>query len=507
MIKQLLMHIGRNSHRDYANSITSNSAYQMMSSIFNIDILEELLATSCTTTVEAQLSSAVQQALHLACQPSATILLRFLTQQWHVDGYHKSISHNLDHKSISSGRLINGIRYVVSSDNSAKVSSIAIYVKVGSRDEPIGKYGMAHFIEHMLFRGTKTRTALQLMSDVYQYGAELNGYTSYDYTSYYAKITSDYLEHAAAIFSDMLFQSVFDQKSIDTERDVVINEINSRNEDTEYCLRKVIQRLVFCGTSLAHSPAGNAKDIKTISRDDLLSLWSDYVPDNIVISIHTSKNSNEVVNMLNKYFHTSCVRAHPISRQDLSHLIQTQPCISTEALNRKEASIGIAFIAPSYRNRMHYVLNLIGVILAGNMISRLSLKLREDLGLAYSINYDLDTYSDIGIFAIILSTLNDQSIIDRAIAVVLAELSDLSKNAIPYRELRQAKDFLLGRIKIDAEDSLFLVRQYGLSMLYQDRAVTIDELLSIYNSINSQEILTAAQQIFDIGKLNIAIIS
>jgi len=416
------------------------------------------------------------------------------------------------------GQLKNGIKYVINHNTSYTSSTIIVFFKVGSRNEQKKYYGISHYIEHLLFKGTKNRKKPQeIVNPLYRYGARVNAFTDRDNTGYYVKIVPKHLDKALEILSDMLFNSLFREKDLQVEKKVVLNELERFASDPEKQIDQMITKLLYHDTTLEHDIGGTKEDIMNYTHDMVMSyLLRFYIKENIVISI-AGKTSKDIIKKLNKYFGQQ--EFHYIPQKNLIHNNQTVLYPNLRILQNgvrfnniirkdlKQAYVTIGVPTYSINDERSFTVDIIGTILAGNMASRLFIKLREKLGLVYTVRKDIDKFEDCGSLKIVFSTFNGTDSIKKCYSEVIKEFDNLMKNKVSKKELQYAKDYLIGTINLSQENTKSVAMFIGQSQLFMSNPLTYEELIKKYKKVSSEDIYNVANEIFNINKTNLSIIS
>jgi len=284
------------------------------------------------------------------------------------------------------------------------VSCISVFIKVGSVNETDSLYGASHFLEHILFKGTKSRpNSVDISKELDSVGAYFNAYTDKDITSFVIKLHSDYLNKAIDILSDMLLNSVFEPNNFELEKRVVLEEINKNLDLPENQAIENLYKIVFNNNPLERSIGSEEKYILNYSRDDVINYFKNYYSsNNIFISITSNLDLDNIMILLNNS-HFKNYKKKEITYKLPKLEIQYNPRYNIKRKELEQLHIAIGFPVCSRYNDDKYILDMIRVILSGNMSSRLFLDLRESHGLSYNISISVDHYDTCGIFYIYTS--------------------------------------------------------------------------------------------------------
>lgn len=383
--------------------------------------------------------------------------------------------------------------------------SVLVLVKTGSRYENEKNNGVAHFIEHLLFKGTKKRpTSFSISKELDGIGADYNAFTSKDKTGYYIKAPKEHLELALDILSDMIFHSKFDNVEIERERGVIIEEINMYNDNPVMNIDSLIENSVFDGHALGRQISGEIKTVKGITRNDILQFYKQYYKrENMFIGIAGNFSEREAKRLIKKYFKVS---EFNISESfDVFKPYQQSSQIELTEKNTDQVHLAIGFQSVKYGDKYDKALEFLSVILGGNMSSRLFMKIREKLGLCYYIRCESSHYEDTGIFTI-LSGL-DKSRIEEAVKNIFKELKGFVKNGITQEELNMAKEFLKGKFMLRMEDSMNVIAFYCEQLIMTGKFKSFERTMSEFDKVTKKDILEAGRKILSKDKVNLAVIS
>ncbi len=401
----------------------------------------------------------------------------------------------------------NKTRLILIPDKHTKATTVLFLFGVGSRYETKEINGASHFIEHLMFKGTKKRpTTLDISKALDSVGAEFNAMTSKDYTGYYVKIDEAKQELAVDVLTDMILNSKFESAEINKERGVVIEEINMYQDNPLMAIEGVLEGLVFKGNTLGWEIAGPVATIRKVTRQQLLDYKNKfYRPDNVVIVVAGNFNSKIDKLIKNKF-------VDKIGDEQLGtnlqfkkfQSIQKQPQIKVQYKNTKQVQLAIGFPAFGYEDERTYALHLLSVILGGNMSSRLFISVRERRGLCYFVRCYPSFYQDTG--NMYIQSGLDISRLDEATKVILSELKKIKQKGVTAKELKDAKEYLRGKIVLALEDSSSLAEYYAKQELLVGQSMTPEEKFKKYEKVSLADIQAVAKQIFVKEKLSMALI-
>ena len=397
--------------------------------------------------------------------------------------------------------LKNGIRVVHRQTNST-VSHCGLIVGTGSRDELPKESGMAHFIEHMIFKGTGRRKAYHVLSRIENFGGDLNAYTTKEETCIYASYLSPYYERSIELFADVVFNSVFPAKEMEKEKSVILDEINSYNDSPAEQIFDDFEGLIFKGHPLAANILGTPETVNKFKRNDIFRfLKRNYRINNMVIASVGNISFARLIKLLEKYFESFESPNQIIDRESFN---KYEPKIRTEKNGSYLSHLMIGNVAYSRNNNKRFPLLLLNNILGGPALnSRLNLSLREKYGYAYSIESMYQPYSDTGLFGIYLGT--DNKNIEKSIKVVKKELKLLRDHKLGTAQFSRAKKQLSGQLAIQYESRLNEMLSIAKAHLYRPVVKSVDEFLIEIESLTTESLMDVANEVFDEKQLSMLI--
>jgi len=390
-------------------------------------------------------------------------------------------------------RLANGIR-VIHRQIPGQISHCGLMVETGSRDERDDESGMAHFIEHMIFKGTQSRRAFHLMSRIENVGGELNAYTSKEETCIHTSFLSPYYERSLDVFSDVAFRSVFPEKEITKEKEVVLDEINSYNDSPAELIFDDFEDQLFDKHPLGRNILGDEAHVKGFSRRDIFHFVKrNYDTEKMVIASVGQIDFVKLLALVEKYF-GSIPSAHRIGQRKKFETYQPSRKEMKKSSYLSHCMIGnLAFSRSDPRK---FTLLLLNNLLGGPaMNSRLNLGIREKYGFAYSIESTVQTYFDTGWFGIYLGT--DQKYIDRGLSLINKELQKLSSKKLGLLQLQRAKQQFIGQLSLNYESPLNEMLGIAKNHLYNHKVKSPEEIVSLINKIQAEDVLAVAVEVFE----------
>lgn len=388
--------------------------------------------------------------------------------------------------------LPNGLR-IVHRRVASKVAHLGVVINAGTRDELPNEHGIAHFIEHLIFKGTKKRSVFHILSRLDSVGADLNAYTTKEETTIYASFISSYYERTMELFSDILLNSTFPLKEIEKEREVVIDEINSYKDTPSEQIVDDFEDQVFAGHALGKNILGTPKTVKHFTRETIQRFIDEnYIPSKMVICSVGNIRFERVIQLALKHFSNFISKPEVRFREIFNHY---QPSQKTIQRSIYQSHLVLGSAAYGYCDKKRIALSLVNNLLGGPaMNSRLNLAIREKYGITYAIESQYTPYADTGFFNIYMAT--DDINIEKATALVHVELAKLRDIKLSSRQLRQAKRQLIGQLILTLDSNLNDMLSMGKSMLVYNRVDSPIEVFRKIESVTEEEILEVSNEIF-----------
>ena len=396
--------------------------------------------------------------------------------------------------------LENGVTIVTEQVPAVHSVSLGVWIVTGSRDEDTAQNGIAHFIEHMFFKGTARRSAQDISKEIDSVGGILNALTSKEYTGIYAKVLDRHIGVASDIISDVFLNSTFDPQEIEREREVIVQEILLSEDTPDEHIQELFSKSFFRDHPLSMPILGSQKTVGHINRDTLLDFLRrhHYHPSKIIISATGKVNHDQMVGIFHDHFgniprrNTSPARLPLMAGSDVAiyskPLEQIHICIGTQGVTQDDTS-----------RYAGYVLN---TIIGGSMSSRLFQEIREKKGLAYSVYSYFSSYFDAGMFVVYLGVSKKSA--REAIKLVIAELNKFRDQGITEGELRTAQEHLKGHTLLAAESPDSRMTRLAKCEIYFNRFIPLEEILTAIDGVTPQDVQNLAREIFDRKYLSLA---
>lgn len=394
--------------------------------------------------------------------------------------------------------LDNGIRLVHLPTASA-VAHCGVIINTGSRDESADEHGLAHFIEHMLFKGTKKRRAYHILSRLEDVGGELNAYTTKEETAIHASFLKDHYPRAMELIADLIFSSTFPAAEIEKEKEVVIEEINSYLDNPAEYIFDEFEELVFPGQPIGRNILGEPGTVKRINGEKIRQFINrNYSTGQMVFCSVGDISDQAVLNLFRKYFGQAEKRdGKTRTRSEYRY----KPLYEVKDMDTYQNHCIIGNIAYDLHDRRRMGLFILNNILGGQGLnSRLNLSLREKRGYAYNVESMYNPYTDTGLITIYFGT--DNRNLNKSIALTLSELDRLRNQPLGVLQLSRAKNQIRGYLARAYENHESLMLSLGKSLLIFDRIDSLDEVFRKIDAVSPSEMMETANIIFDPASLS-----
>ncbi len=393
--------------------------------------------------------------------------------------------------------LPNGIRLLFL-PNESIITHACILVNAGSRDENEGKDGLAHFIEHLLFKRTEKRGTRQILNYIEAVGGDLNAYTTKEYTCIHASFLNPYLNRALDLFEDLLFHSTFPEKEMDKEKGVVIDEIASYLDQPEEAIQDDFEDMVFSGHKLGRNILGTMQSVKTIEREDIVEfIQHNYTTGQIVVGVTGRYAISQVIKSFSRYF--GAVNENTVHSERTKPLYYIQSEKHNKPINQSHCILGSEAYS-SYHPSKTGLMLLNNIIGGAGMSSILNLSIREKYGIAYSIESNYSPLSDTGLFSIYFGT--DAEKFDRALRLINKELKKLREQKLSTAFVARAKKKFNGLIALGEESKLGLIISMSKNLIDYNQVDTLEEVFTKVDKVSADDLLTIANEVLDPRQLS-----
>lgn len=394
--------------------------------------------------------------------------------------------------------LNNGIR-LVHYHVPGIVAHCGLVMSTGSLDETEPEHGMAHFVEHMLFKGTKTRKAYHILSRLEDVGGELNAYTTKEETAVHASFMKEDYERAIEIISDITFNSVLPVKEIEKEKDVVIEEINSYLDSPAELIFDDFEEMIFANQPLGHNILGTTRTVKSFTQKKIAAFMANnYFTDQMVFCSVGNISDEKVIRLFQKYFNNVPEKKKPDVKVN-TWIYKPVNIVKKKDTFQNHCIIGnIAYDLKDERRLGMFLLNN---ILGGQELnSRLNLSLREKNGFAYNVESNYNPYIDTGAFSIYFGT--DAQNLEKSIDIAMSELKKLQTTKLGIIQLSKAKNQVKGYLARGYENYESLMLSLGKSLMVFNKIASLEETIKKIENLSSSELLETANAIFKAENLS-----
>jgi predicted Zn-dependent peptidase len=390
--------------------------------------------------------------------------------------------------------LDNGLRVVSESIQHVRSVSLGVWSNVGSRDEDQLQNGISHFLEHMVFKGTKKRSVRDIAQSLESIGGYLNAFTTKEQTCFYARVLDEHVDKAMDVLADIILNATFRKEELEKEKLVVIEELKNAEDDPEDIIHDYFEKALFPHHSLGFPIIGTESNLRRFQRDDLRQhVLQYYHPSQMVIAAAGNVDHDRLVELAARYFRTLKLTSTPQKRIAGP---QRSPRRTFEEIRRpiNQAHICLGTISYGMRHRDRYPLIVLNALLGEGMSSRLYQTVRERHGLAYAVYSYVSLMSDTGVFGTYLGT--DKKNVENAVSLVHSELDKLKQRPVSGAELARTKAQIKGTLMLGLENMSSRMIRLGSSELYLESYLSLDSILKKIECVTPESIQRVAKNIF-----------
>jgi predicted Zn-dependent peptidase len=400
--------------------------------------------------------------------------------------------------------LANGLRVVTTPLPTAQSVSANLFVGTGSRAEERRLQGLAHFLEHMVFKGSERRpSAMAIAEAIEGAGGVLNAYTTKEITCFWNHVPFEKLELAVDVLADMLLHPVLDSAEIDRERSVVQQEIRRNRDQPGIWVSELLNQAIFGDQPMGWSTAGAEETVAALQRQDFLDyLDAWYVPANLVVSVAGNVSHTEVLALARRYFDDRPAKAFP-SFVPVDSQLPAQH-VTAEARPIAQTNLSIGFLAFPRKDPDRYPLMVFNNLLGRGMSSRLFKEVRERRGLAYSVGSSVSRFVDTGVLVISAGVSPEN--LREATAVIRQELRKLVEEAVSEEEMAKVRDYSVGNFRLGLETSMALGQRAGELLLTMGEIEAIESVVDKLRAVTPDDILRVARRIIQGAKPTLAVV-
>jgi predicted Zn-dependent peptidase len=374
--------------------------------------------------------------------------------------------------------------------------SIGVWLARGSRHEPLEQSGIAHFVEHMLFKGTDTRTAEDIAQSIDSIGGQMDAFTAKEYASYYFKVLDEHLPLAVEVLADIVMHPAFSEGDIGREKKVVLEEIKMVEDTPDDLVHELFTESFWQGHPLGRPILGTKETVESLTKDGLRNYFSStYCAPNLIVAAVGNIEHEQVRDLVMRAFDGLPTLSAPVT--EAPPRVVPSTLIRNKDLEQSHVCLGTSSYCQDHEDRYSsYVLN---TVLGGSMSSRLFQNVREKRGLAYAVFSGLSAYRDAGSMTVYAGCANDA--VSELIDVVIAELRRMKDEPLPDSELRRAKDHLKGSLMLNLESTSSRMSHLARQEIYFDRQFGLDETLEGVERVSADDVQRVARDLFADGAL------
>jgi predicted Zn-dependent peptidase len=392
--------------------------------------------------------------------------------------------------------LPNGTKIVSEFIPHVQSFTLGFWFNVGARDESIHNNGISHFIEHMLFKGTKKRSAKMIAEEIESYGGYLNAFTSKEQTCYYSKGLSENLGRTFCVLSDLIQNPLFKETHIKREAGVVIDELKDIDDNPEELLYDKFEEIIFNGNHLSYPVIGREVNIRNFHSNDLFNFHrNNYSTNGLLIVASGNLKHDHLIKLTEKYIVDDNSKRR--IRREQFHTKKVEDTFIEKDVQQVHTIIGRATYGYNDKNRIP--VRFLSALLGEGSSSRLFLAVREKLGITYQINSFLNSYNDTSAFGVYFSTNQNQYA--KVIDIVYKEFKKLKEIPITEKELKKVKEYLKGGILLSLESTTNRMMRIANSILYYNKVFTVNDYLSKIEKITVEDVQKTARELLNDSKL------
>lgn len=389
--------------------------------------------------------------------------------------------------------LSNGLRVIAEKIPHFRSVSVGLWIGTGSMLETRGENGLSHFIEHMLFKGTQQRSAMQIAEEMDAIGGQVNAFTSKECTCYYAKVIDEHFEKALDLLSDMLLHATFNPQDLEKERSVILEEIAMTEDTPEDLVYELLSEAYFGDHALARPILGPAEVIRSVTREQILAFHRrHYRPDNTVLAVAGGYELDQLRELAGRYLGAWAAPAQAQKAEPFAGCAQ-QVRIKRKDIEQVHVCLGYEGIATGADEA--YPMAVFNNIFGGGMSSRLFQKIREEMGAAYSVYSYPTSYPDCGVYAIYAGTSIQQA--QQVVDEIHRQVDRFLADGFTDREFTQARDQLKGGYILGLESTSSRMSALGRSKLLLGYANEIDEVIRRIERVTPQDVMSVARRILE----------
>ena len=398
--------------------------------------------------------------------------------------------------------LENGLTIIGEEIPYVKSISLGVWINAGSRIEDEEISGVSHFIEHMLFKGTRNRTSKQIASEIDNLGGQINAFTSKECTCYYVKLLDSHIDIGIDVLSDMVLNSKFNEDDLDKERSVIIEELKMYEDSPEDLAYDLLTENIYKNDPLGMNIIGTEESLNRLNREKLLDYFNKYyVPNNSVIAISGNFNFDEIINKIEEKFKVWKKRDVNVDIKKA----EFKSCFLTKNKDIEQVNLAMSLEAvPIESDKEVYALAVINTVFGGSISSRLFQKIREEKGLVYSIYSSQSLYRKCGELGIFASMSNEH--LKEVYESIIEEIKIIKKYYLTDQEIKESKEQLKGSYILGLESTSSRMMSIGRALLLNNKVESTDDILKSIDNVDRETVKIVIDKIFNLDKLGVCIV-
>ncbi len=395
-------------------------------------------------------------------------------------------------RNIRRTMLPNGLTVITEEMTHLRSVSIGIWVKTGSRHEEADVNGISHFVEHMVFKGTESRTTEDIARQIDSIGGNMDAFTAKECTCFNVKVLDDHLPIALEVLSDMVLHPVFNIKDIGKERSVILEEIKMDEDNPDYLVHEIFTQNFWKGHPLGKPILGTKDTVRRFDQNIVKEYWSHkFIPNNLLVCAAGRVDHDRFVELVSRYFEQLQPGRNGF-QQPAPKTVARIIMRNKKALEQVQICLGVP--SHSISDERRYASYVLNTVLGGGMSSRLFQNIREREGLVYAIFSELNPYRDTGCLSVYAGTSRES--VPKVVTAIVKELRRAKEEGVPVEELRRAKDQLKGSLMLSLESSTARMSNLARQEMYFGRFFTMDEIIDRIEGVNEQNMLQFADEYF-----------
>jgi predicted Zn-dependent peptidase len=389
-----------------------------------------------------------------------------------------------------------GLRIVTEEVPSVRSAAVGIWVNVGSRDEAPATAGASHFLEHLLFKGTTSRTALEISSSIESVGGEMNAFTSKEYTCFYARVIDTDLPMAINVISDLITSSIVTALDVDAERKVVLEEIAMRDDDPSDLVHDLFSDTYYGDTAIGRPILGTVDSIKGMSRNTVFNYYKKkYLPQDLVVAVAGNIKHKRVVAMVEEALSRDNfldVLAAPVIRPNTYIKNSKQQSVGLMYKKSEQAHMFYGMEGVARADERRFAMGVLSAALGGGMSSRLFQEIREKRGLAYSVYAYAQQFAGSGVLGFYAGCNPTKAV--EVVEIIRSVLADVADNGMTHEEIERAKGAVRGSLVLSQEDSGSRMSRIGKNEIVYGQVMDFDDILKSISRVNAEDIRQIASE-------------